>query len=589
LAPSLTESVETTKESIDRLQTLAMVLRKSSIQSRNIRAKAFASEDDDGSFELFALTIIKHRYKEINGSLCEQLAASLAVRRRRFVYKSRHQSKLAYNNYVNAKESSVIEHAARQLVQPRQTQKRIQPSELPAKNIPFRQEEQLIGPAPSQTNASTLDSKAFRRILYDSAAKSPFSIISRGTSIHDEKLDYPPPPIVTRGHNECTCPYCFELLPAAKVRNDRWWRHHVDADLEAYVCISERCSSDPVFFSKFEEWSQHMAEHGPSEEAWNVHLLMWRCPICNPIELFRWKNEFKYHMNSFHADRYTQSQVSTLTRRSNVSAIRDPFTCPLCNCIPEEIEHIIPRNRKTGLDLLPKHIAGHLKSLAFMSLPYRDDINNNLSEASWAPSRGLHWTAESMQEQSSVDSDLARLSLSFSNDENSNKQELEAAWTTLTRELGAQSPLGIEVRDIEWNFLPIKVYPDAEKDPILQPFIISRNGSSITSTANRVQPEDNNEDYSINFELQFTPAFKPFVDRHELRQIEEALRPQHEDHMSVYVLYGVGGIGKTCLALEFTRQRRKEYTAVFWIDGSTKETVTQSIENIKARLPGHQR
>jgi tetratricopeptide (TPR) repeat protein len=224
-----------------------------------------------------------------------------------------------------------------------------------------------------------------------------------------------------------------------------------------------------------------------------------------------------------------------------------------------------------------------------MSLPYRDDINNTLSEASRAPSRGLHWTGKSMQEQSSVDSDLARLSLSFSDDENSNKQESGAAWTREMWELRAQSPSGIEARDI-WNFLPIKVYPDAEKDPILQPFIISRDGTSITSTANRLQPEDNSEDYSINFELQFTPAFKAFVGRrHELRQIEEYLRPHHEDHGCVYVLCGVGGIGKTFLALEFVRQHRKAYTAVFWIDGSTKETVTQSIENIKGRLPEHQR
>ncbi|KAK6334646.1 hypothetical protein TWF718_010100 [Orbilia javanica] len=45
---------------------------------------------------------------------------------------------------------------------------------------------------------------------------------------------------------------------------------------------------------------------------------------------------------------------------------------------------ITPQNRDKVAELLPRHIAGHLKSLVFMALPYRDDINDYKSE----PNRG---------------------------------------------------------------------------------------------------------------------------------------------------------------------------------------------------------
>ena len=56
----------------------------------------------------------------------------------------------------------------------------------------------------------------------------------------------------------------------------------------------------------------------------------------------------------------------------------------------------------------------------------------------------------------------------------------------------------------------------------------------------------------------------------------------------VCVLHGIGGIGKSQLAVEFARKHQKQLSAVFWIVGSTKEKLRRSIAALAQMLPQHQ-
>lgn len=53
----------------------------------------------------------------------------------------------------------------------------------------------------------------------------------------------------------------------------------------------------------------------------------------------------------------------------------------------------------------------------------------------------------------------------------------------------------------------------------------------------------------------------------------------------VFVLYGLGGIGKTQLSIEFARRHCNRYSAVLWLDGSSKDRLKQSFADITQRLP----
>ncbi len=76
----------------------------------------------------------------------------------------------------------------------------------------------------------------------------------------------------------------------------------------------------------------------------------------------------------------------------------------------------------------------------------------------------------------------------------------------------------------------------------------------------------------------------------EMARLAEIMLPSSADRTrrKICVLHGLGGIGKTQLAIEFARKYQKNYSAVFWIDGSSKEKLKQSIVNLASQLPQHQ-
>jgi NB-ARC domain len=68
-----------------------------------------------------------------------------------------------------------------------------------------------------------------------------------------------------------------------------------------------------------------------------------------------------------------------------------------------------------------------------------------------------------------------------------------------------------------------------------------------------------------------------YVIRPRLQQkIEDQLyifRGDVEQDTRILVIYGLGGSGKSQLALNFVRTRRRDYAAIFWIEAGRKETI----------------
>jgi len=84
---------------------------------------------------------------------------------------------------------------------------------------------------------------------------------------------------------------------------------------------------------------------------------------------------------------------------------------------------------------------------------------------------------------------------------------------------------------------------------------------------------------------------KTFVPRNvEMTRLTQVLLPTSTDQIrrKVFIVHGLGGIGKTQLSVEFTRKHQRSYSAVFWVDGSTNERMRRSIADLAGRLPQHQ-
>lgn len=77
-----------------------------------------------------------------------------------------------------------------------------------------------------------------------------------------------------------------------------------------------------------------------------------------------------------------------------------------------------------------------------------------------------------------------------------------------------------------------------------------------------------------------------FVGREDiLRKIEEG--PSSEAGPRIFVLRGLGGQGKTQIALEYCRRANtRDVQAIFWVDSSSEESVKKNFQTIAAKLKG---
>ncbi|SLM38624.1 Tetratricopeptide-like helical domain [Lasallia pustulata] len=92
------------------------------------------------------------------------------------------------------------------------------------------------------------------------------------------------------------------------------------------------------------------------------------------------------------------------------------------------------------------------------------------------------------------------------------------------------------------------------------------------------------EDFTVPFSLSGIPETQNFVGRkEELVEIKEAFQGDGSQRR-VVLLHGLGGIGKTQLAVTFVKEHRDAYSAIFWLNGKNEDTLKQSFAVMAKRL-----
>jgi tetratricopeptide (TPR) repeat protein len=61
--------------------------------------------------------------------------------------------------------------------------------------------------------------------------------------------------------------------------------------------------------------------------------------------------------------------------------------------------------------------------------------------------------------------------------------------------------------------------------------------------------------------------------------------PRQSQRQKIHVLHGLGGMGKTQLAVEFARRHHRRFSSVFWLDGRSEDTLKRSIASCASRIP----
>lgn len=73
-----------------------------------------------------------------------------------------------------------------------------------------------------------------------------------------------------------------------------------------------------------------------------------------------------------------------------------------------------------------------------------------------------------------------------------------------------------------------------------------------------------------------------------LKDYFHPMTPRSTTHRNVFVIHGLGGMGKTQLAVNYARSYHSRYSALFWLDGSTEDQLKQSFIDMAYRLPQDQ-
>jgi hypothetical protein len=95
-------------------------------------------------------------------------------------------------------------------------------------------------------------------------------------------------------------------------------------------------------------------------------------------------------------------------------------------------------------------------------------------------------------------------------------------------------------------------------------------------------------EFSVPFSLQGIPATDYFVSRDvDMRQLTGFFASQSNaaGQQRVFVVRAMGGMGKTQLCAEFAKTHAAQFSAVFWLDGSSKDSLLRSMATAASRLP----
>ena len=87
--------------------------------------------------------------------------------------------------------------------------------------------------------------------------------------------------------------------------------------------------------------------------------------------------------------------------------------------------------------------------------------------------------------------------------------------------------------------------------------------------------------FRVQFCLTGLPVSGNFIDRDmEMEQIEHSLTPlKLQYRRRIHVLHGLGGIGKTQLAIAYARKYQERYSAILWLNGNSYDTLLQSFSS----------
>ena len=433
---------------------------------------------------------------------------------------------------------------------------------------------------------ASLDEGRFSRPNF-SSGYSVSSYSDSDTMVTWNQYEIPKPPVVLGSRSAFDCPYCGqEIRLGVQITSEEDWARHVFLDLEPYQCTFDGCMRADKMFGVREEWFQHELDH-------HRLLKVWFCQPCT--NEFDHREAFELHLREEHKTdaSHLPIMISLCQRYSEKTIIHQ--ACPFC-----EVSSMTSQQLK-------EHVANHIEQLALMTIP-RELGSARYSSSIDAVSRyKAEYVEDFIRKQRNdyftqpvkvpLDDNAKDPALFFADD--SDDEIVAVKW---------ERP-NTKARDATRNTRPsLKRNPDSYTRKVHSFLDNQRTNSKVgrflenqseyddeflesknlvpVELPDNLHPEKTSYVHDIVLPLhplrtKPPPRNEDFVGRKEdLTKLHMALSTPG----SVCVLSGVGGIGKTVTAIEYSYRYESAYSHIFWINAESAISCADSYSLIATHV-----
>ncbi|MCJ1467362.1 hypothetical protein MMC07_005986 [Pseudocyphellaria aurata] len=396
--------------------------------------------------------------------------------------------------------------------------------------------------------------------------------------------EIPKPPVVLGSRSTFDCPYCGQtILFGVQITSEEDWAQHVFKDLEPYQCTFDGCVRADKMFGIREEWFQHELDY-------HRLLKVWFCQAC--AHEFDQREPFEIHLREKHKtdSSHLPVMVSLCQRYSEKTIPRQ--NCPFCGT-----SSMAPQQLK-------EHVADHMEQLALMTI--QNEVGSDIYSAS-IEAVGIYKTElikdfikkqqddYFMQPVKGPADDSTDDPAPFFADDSEDEAVDVIAERPIVKAGGVNRTVRPSLRRNPDSYTrKVSSYLQSQQtNSKVEKFLDTQ--SELGDQSNIPAPLDPPDHHLTDdtsqlqdlvaplppFRTKPPPRNEDFVGRAEdLTKIHSALSVPG----NVCVLSGVGGIGKTETAIEYSYRYEGAYSHIFWVNAESAVSCMDSYSLIATHL-----